>query len=312
MAKAGFTLSLDCEGLWGMADQNSIVHQGLITQKSLANTYNFIRHTLNSYQIKATAAFVTCFAVKTEILQEQLFTFQELAAICPTWFANILTTLENKNFDGWCGANFYQDLFHDGHEMAWHGCTHLSLSDKTPDAAIELELYLAKQLFTEIRVKPKTVIFPRNMVGHLDYLKNAGFETYRCGHADNAWTKLTNVINEFHIFDDRTDCKPHFFDGWNLSPSGFFLNWPSGPRIFIPNLVTILRWKSLLRSAVNSGGYIHMWFHPHNLITAPAMRDTFVEIMKEVRELHRIGDLEILTIDEANKYYGKHKNAEIS
>jgi len=92
-------------------------------------------------------------------------------------------------------------------------------------------------------------------------------------------------------------------DGWHVSPSGFFLNWPAGVRSLVPVPVTIRRWKSLLREAVDRGGYVHMWFHPHNLITAPLMKVAFDEILREVGELVRSGDLVSLTMAEANEYY---------
>jgi hypothetical protein len=47
-----------------------------------------------------------------------------------------------------------------------------------------------------------------------------------------------------------------------------------------------------------------MWFHPHNLITAPAMKVAFAEIMREVGRMVRTGDLVNLTMAQANLYYG--------
>lgn len=49
--------------------------------------------------------------------------------------------------------------------------------------------------------------------------------------------------------------------------------------------------------------YVHMWFHPHNLITAPAMRWVFADLMREVGQWVRTGDLVNLTIAEANDYF---------
>ena len=46
-----------------------------------------------------------------------------------------------------------------------------------------------------------------------------------------------------------------------------------------------------------------MWFHPHNLITAPAMQGAFEQIMKEVGQLVRSGDMVSLTMCEANSYF---------
>ena len=55
----------------------------------------------------------------------------------------------------------------------------------------------------------------------------------------------------------------------------------------------------MLRDAANHGGIVHMWFHPHNFITAPRMRDLFIEIIRYAGELTRSGGLLNLTISES-------------
>jgi hypothetical protein len=69
----------------------------------------------------------------------------------------------------------------------------------------------------------------------------------------------------------------------------------------------VQRWKSLLKHAVETGGYVHMWFHPHNLISSPAMVHSFREIMAYAGDLVRSGDLLSLTMDEANAHYIKNQ-----
>jgi hypothetical protein len=114
---------------------------------------------------------------------------------------------------------------------------------------------------------------------------------------------MANLLGEFNIIDRGSDELPKKCNGWFISPAGNFLNWPSGVRSLVPVPITVRRWKSMLRHAVETGGYLHMWFHPHNLITAPAMADSFTHIMSYVGELVRSGDLLSLTIEEANRYY---------
>jgi hypothetical protein len=59
----------------------------------------------------------------------------------------------------------------------------------------------------------------------------------------------------------------------------------------------------MLRSAITQGGYLHMWFHPHNLITAPAMKLAFEEVIGHVGQLVKAGDLINPTMTEANRLY---------
>ena len=303
VTRAGFTLSLDCEGLWGMADQPKVVNAGLICDASLAKAYGLISRLLGVNGIKATCAFVSAFAAGEEALRVQVPLLRELASQSPAWFAHALPAIEHGRIDGWFGETFYSQLRGAGHEMAWHGATHLVLADHTSADAVELELLLAARLFEALGHSPKTIVFPRNLVGHLKQLQRAGFKTYRAGPPAGFTGRLSGLINEWNVLDGRVQAKPHTQHGWHISPAGFFLNWPSGARSLVPVSVTVSRWKSLLRSAVEQGGYVHMWFHPHNLITAPAMQGAFEQIMKEVGLLVRSGDMASLTMSEANSHF---------
>ena len=299
----GFTLSLDCEGLWGMADQDAIVSAGLISDASLKDAYAFLLDTLNKTNLKVTAAFVSCFAAEPDAVRDNMALLEQMAALNPGWFAHVVPALQTGALDGWKGADFYRSMSAAGHEMAWHGTTHLPLSDQTASEAIALELELAVRLFPALGHTPRTIVFPRNQVGHLGLLRRHGFETYRASLPGGFTIRLSGLLNEWNIFDQRVIEKPRVQDGWHVSPAGHFLNWPAGVRALVPVSVTVRRWISLLRSAAEGGGYVHMWFHPHNLITAPAMKASFEEIMRFVGELVKSGDMVNVTMAEANEYY---------
>lgn len=300
---SGFTLSLDCEGLWGMADNHAVVSAGLINDESLRSAYAFLLSTLSRTNLKSTAAFVTTFAAELDVVRDNISLLERMATLNPGWFVNVLPALRSGALGGWNGAEFYQSLSAAGHEMAWHGATHLSLSSQTSSEAVELELELASRLFRELGHTPQTIVFPRNQVGHLDRLRSHGFKTYRASPPKGIAARLSGLANEWNVFDRRVMVGPSAQDGWHVSPAGHFLNWPSGVRALVPVSVTVMRWKTLLRSAAKRGGYVHMWFHPHNLITAPAMKVAFAEIMCFAGELVKSGDMVNLTMAEANEYY---------
>ncbi len=304
MTQAGFTLSLDCEGLWGMADQPCLVGAGTICDESLSEAYRLITRVLDKNGLKATCAFVSAFAAGGDALLENHSVLLELKKLCPAWFAHVLPAIERGLVNGWFGDAFYSALHGAGHEMAWHGATHLCLAEQTSADAVELELQLASSLFDAIGHTPKTIVFPRNLVGNLERLQRAGFQTYRARAPCSFSARLSSLANEWNVWDSRARAIPVMQQGWQVSPAGVFLNWPSGVRSLISIETTISRWKSLLRSAVKQGGYVHMWFHPHNLITAPAMQLAFEQIMKEVGQLVRTGDMVSLTMSEAFTHFG--------
>jgi hypothetical protein len=304
MKKSVFTISLDCEGLWGMADNAALINSAVINESTLRNAYDFLLKTLSDVDLKATAAFVTAFASDWDAVRENRSLLEKMAGINPEWFINVLPVIQRCSTGGaWTGADFYQLMFKAGHEMAWHGASHLPLNEKTSPEAVELELELASRLFQNLDQVPKTIIFPRNQIGHLNKLRTLGFTAYRASPKAGIVRRLSGLANEWNVFDGGTIENPMIESGWQVSPAGCFLNWPSGIRRLIPVSVTIKRWKSLLRHAAERGRFVHMWFHPHNLITAPNMRYAFKEIVSYAGELVRSGDLLNLTIAEANKYY---------
>ena len=303
-AAATFTLSLDCEGLWGMADQEKGVRAGVICDRSLQQAYDLIRRVLEQNQIAATCAFVSAFAAGREAVRQQIGLLRSLAEAKPEWYVHSLAAIREDRLDGWMGDRFYREMRSAGHEMAWHGATHLSLADSTPDAAVELELEFAERMFEVLGHRPETVVFPRNEVGHLPRLLAAGFTTYRAARPGHALARLAGAAREWNVWDRGTQVHPVMSQGWSVSPAGYFLNWPAGLRGLVPAAVTVQRWTSLLRAAVADGQYVHMWFHPHNLVTAPAMQETFTAVMCEVGKFVRSGDLAAVTMADANRRFG--------
>lgn len=291
-----------------MADQQAVVAAGRINDAALRDTYEFIRRTLGESGLNATTAFVTCFAADPDAVRAQMETLAQLACHSPEWFAHVLPALRAGQTDGWNGNAYYRALMQAGHEMAWHGATHMPLTHQTPAEAVALEIRLAQTLFADLGHKASTIIFPRNLVGHLARLNEAGYKTYRASPPGGFGGRLASLMNEWNVLDKRVADKPVLVDGWQVSPAGFFLNWPSGVRAMVPVAVTVQRWKSLLRNAVKQGGYVHMWFHPHNLLTAPAMKIAFAEIMREVGQLVLAGDMVNLTMAQANTYYAAEES----
>ena len=291
-----FTLSLDCEGLWGMADQPAVLRAAAIRQDTLTDAYECIRRVLIEQDALATCAFVSAFAAGKQILHEERRTLRLMADHSPTWFTHSLPCVLNGNGDGWDGEEFYRRLREDGHDMGWHGGTHIPLADTTPGVVVDLDLLFSERVFASLGERPTSVVFPRNDVGHLARLRQAGFSTYRAARPAGAVARILSVLREWNVKDAGVHVVPTRRDDWVVSPPGFFLNWPSGIRKMVPLEVTVTRWQSLLRTAAMSGGHVHMWFHPHNLITAPPMREAFASILRYVGELARSGDIKIVTM----------------
>ncbi len=281
-----------------MADNRAVLSRGIINDVSLRKVYDYILAVLGKYSINATAAFVSAFAVDHSVLYDHMDVIERLWRLNPAWFSSILPALRCGELSGWSGSAFYRSMSAAGMEMGWHGATHLPLSEQTSEESATLEIELGSRLFASLGHRPKTVVFPRNQIGHLHTLRSNGFKNYRASLASGRLSKARNLLAEFSL---NADCEMPALkveNGWGVCSAGNFLNWPSGVRALVPIAVTINRWKSMLRTAAGRGGFVHMWFHPHNLITAPQMMVSFEEIIRFAGELVRNNDLVNLTIGE--------------
>lgn len=300
-----FTLSLDCEGLWGVADHLGADTQ-CINQSSLSEVYRYIEDVLSHHSIKATYAFTTLFTqdeadiikykdiIKTHINEQD------------EWYKYIYSALQNENLNGWLGRDFYLKAKQNGHEIAWHGFTHHPLGQSTKENIVEFEVAESLKIFKKESLSVNSIVFPRNDVSHLQLLNNSGFNVYRKGVIEQSRlhsNKYYRVLDELNILKPSQKFKKSKSNPMIGLPAGYFLNWPSGPRRLIPREVTYKRWDHILRSASRKSAQAHMWFHPHNMITAPKMRDTFENIIKNVSTKIQNGELINLTMDECKRYY---------
>ena len=79
-------------------------------------------------------------------------------------------------------------------------------------------------------------------------------------------------------------------------PAGYFLNWQNGPRLIIPPTITVRRFNHLLDHAEKIGGVVHMWLHPHNLITGKNQVQLFNRVLQSVAQRQSQGSLSVLTM----------------
>lgn len=145
-SKGIFTLSLDCEGLWGVAD-----HLGYstkpINQSSLSEVYSYIDDVLSLHSIKATYAFTTLFTQDEANILNYKHSIQAHVNEQDDWYKHIYNTLHNENLNGWLGREFYLKARKGGHEIAWHGFTHHPLGENTKESIVKFEVSESLQIF---------------------------------------------------------------------------------------------------------------------------------------------------------------------
>lgn len=175
-----FILSLDCEGMWGMADKphdqrNYITHRGLI------ENYQTLVDLFNKYDIPVTFAFVGMFIVTEQEREYFEPKLDDIPYNGQDWMAHYRQERDNGQMDGWFCPEALEIVNQAGiHEIATHGFTHIPFDQSNDFQHIyEREMQLIKELGEMKGVEFKTMVYPRNQIGHVDQLKTANILAYR-------------------------------------------------------------------------------------------------------------------------------------
>ena len=146
----------------------------------------------------------------------------------------------------------------------------------------------------------RSLIFPRNCIGHLEAARRMGFACYR-GPEPHWYRRFPRSAQRIgHVFDIVTaktppTVAPIYRSGmWNIP--GSMLYTPSfGPRGFVPVWLRVLRGRRGLDAAVRRKRIFHLWFHPTDLVCRmDAMLDGLRRIFEHAARLRDSGQLVIL------------------
>ena len=296
-----FILSLDCEGKWGMADHLDRVHDESLTTARLSQAYEALAGIFSRFDIKATFAFVMAFL----LAEDEREPFRDLLLGNPDepdgWLQRYRDARSSGSLEGW---HFPEALdiarSAPGAEIACHGFCHRPLADALISReGARADLAAARRVAEIKGVSLRTLIFPRNLVGHLDEVRQAQFIGFRTAlpSAGGMAGRGLRIAEEFNIWRFPQQSRPIDRHGLVPIPAGYFFNWRHGMRRWVPSEITQMRWRNLLRRGAN-GGVVHLWLHPHNLITAPGTAASLERILAEVAEMRSRGLLRILTQEE--------------
>jgi peptidoglycan/xylan/chitin deacetylase (PgdA/CDA1 family) len=294
-----FIVSLDCEGKWGMADHLQPYIQQHFTDAALAALYDDLVRLFASYDVPATFAYVMAFTLSPE----ERRAFPQLdggAGRRPDpWMAHHWADLERGNQQGWFQPHALDAVKADGrHEIASHGFCHRPLGDgMISEAEAEAELDAAAAAAALKGVRLRTIIFPRNMVGHLGLLRRKGYIGYRelLRRPAGRLGRLARLGEEFNMWPATQAVVSPSPGELVRIPAGYFFNWRFGARRRVPAWVTVKRWTNLIDKAAATGSVAHLWLHPHNLITGPETRGTLEQVLRHAARLRDAGRIQIQT-----------------
>jgi peptidoglycan/xylan/chitin deacetylase (PgdA/CDA1 family) len=296
---ASFIVSLDCEGKWGMADALKPYHHRFLVDRALAEVYDRLVALFARYDLPATFAYVMAFTLTPEQRREFAALSDRGESGDDPWLRHFWADQEAGRTQGWFQPHALDAVKEDGrHEIACHSFCHRPMGEESlsPELAAT-ELAAAARVASMKSADPRTFIFPRNEVGHLPLLRDAGYIGYRerLSRGAGAAARLLRLTEEFNIWPRRQPAAPPRDDGMVAIPPGYFLNWRFGSRRRVPRAVTIARWKSLLDRTARHGGVAHLWLHPHNLVTGPETALSLEAVLAHAARLREQGRLKVQT-----------------
>lgn len=290
-------LSLDCEGKWGMADRLRPYHHSQLTSPNLVGAYQKLLALFASYEIPATFAFVMAFTL-TRAERSQFPVLDPSRDPKDKWLGHYWRCIEEGLADGWHEPDAFELVrAAKVHEIASHCFCHRPLGDwSITPAGARQELADAAAAALIKKIELKTLVFPRNEVGNLKEVRQAGYIGYRCQLPRPGGTrgKAAALLDEFNVAaGPQPSLGP--VDGLVPIPSGHFFNWRFALRRMVPPAVTRARWRSQLRQCVRRGGVVHLWLHPHNLLTGPGTAEVLSDVLADAARLRDRGQIQVLT-----------------
>lgn len=260
-------ISLDCEGLWGMADRLDLATVAALSSDNLRRAYDQLFLLLDKHELPATFASVSLFGEGREVFEAAVDELNESPAH-RAWLQPVIHRLNDS--DGWFLPELPARVADSGvHEWATHGFCHIPFDHPLMDTeSRNLELAAIGQYRLADTPPAHVMVYPRNRVVEPELLAQHGINAHRVEPkrgGSSALSKAARVASEFNRFSRSEPTPPA--EQCHLIPGGQPLNWRSGIRAKVPKVATVKRWESITRHALTCGGVVHLYLHPHNLIT---------------------------------------------
>ena len=188
-------------------------------------------------------------------------------------------------------------------EIGCHSFSHVIFGDAgCSRETAKSEIAACVRAARELGIDMRSFAFPRNEVGHLEVLKQYGFECYR--GPEPQWSEGTNwppILNRLrHVWDVVTAAKPltvlpEYTEAqiWNIP--GSMIYFPMhGLRRYIPVSRRVKRAIKGLNAAVEERRIFHLWFHPTNFADqTEAMFGGLRQILERASLLQERGEMRI-------------------
>ncbi len=192
------------------------------------------------------------------------------------------------------------------HDLGSHGYGHIYFDQLSAEQA-RAELAAARAIHHKHGFAFESFVFPRNQVGHLDLLAEAGLRIYRS--PDETWHnvarqrlgrvpgRLANLVDKALPITPTTVVPTRLANGLIALPGSMLLLGRAGIRRGVPPAMLVLKARRGLDAAAHNGRTFHLWFHPSNFYDDT---DTQLRVLDEIlihaSKLRDVGRLAVQTM----------------
>ena len=306
-----FTLSLDFELIWGSRDLVADPH-GLdeMARVARARVFDPLLRMFDRYGVIATWATVgALFLGEGRVDGGRLHPDLPNPAHAwrPDWLAGVPSGTEAEH-PAWYGRSLVEKLAEAGQEVGCHAFTHAIFGDPgCSEAVADAELARAVAVAAELGITLRSMVFPRNIEGHVHLLKRHGFHCWR--GQEPIWYRRTGtpvpLTRLAHLADVLRAARPVTVvptqddQGlWNIPASAVFAP-VDGARRFIPMRQRVRRAQKGIDAAEARGEICHLYIHPINFATDPdRMLHGLDRVLAHAARRRDAGALDILSMGE--------------
>ncbi len=307
LERGAFLLSLDTEFAWGMIHRNGVEENMRLYARTRKVTEQFIE-LLEQYEISATWAVIGHLMLESCAPRGGV-KHPEIVRPAYEWFDGDWFDQDpasDKHADPvwyWPEIVGWLKACRTPQEIGSHTFSHITVDDPgCSREAFASDLDACLELARHHGIEIRSFVYPRNRVGHLDVLIERGFTSYR-GEAPSwygdfpwhAW-RVAHKLDNFAPHATRV-VYPEYRGGiWNLPASYYYPHATRSRRDWgrwLPVWTRVAKVRRGLAAAAESGGMVHIWFHPYNLAGDPERLLAGLEdIFKVVRRMREAGKID--------------------
>lgn len=319
-----FVISFDFELAWGRRTGPHQNHAGI---ERVRDAVDGILDIFEKHRISDTWATVGNLKVTQELCANGRLTYDMPAPHYPwfqgDWYDGI-PALHDDLADQYYAADIVRKLVGCPvyQEIASHTFTHVVIGDAGySEEVARAEFARCQEIAAHWDRKLVSVVFPKNLCGHLTTLSDCGYRCYRAinsewywfGRAKQLasgksttpmWRLLRKATLPLRCLDEKLRLAPPLLpvrrvgDLWEI-PHGMFFSGYSGVGRFVSASDRIAKAVRGMRRASRRGRIFHLYTHPNNFLPEPErLLAPFELICREAAAMRDAGELEVLTMQE--------------